>query len=44
MHSHYFWEQNNASAFTQLAFQLTDAKQDFYFQDFQEFIREISII
>lgn len=44
MHSHYFWEQNNASAFTQLAFQLTDAKWDFCFQNFQEFIKEIPII
>lgn len=38
MRSHYFWEQNNISAFTQLAFQLADAKWDFYFQDLQKLL------
>lgn len=40
MHSHDFWEQNHLRAFTQLAFQLADAKWDFYFQYIQEFIKK----
>lgn len=44
MHSHYFWEENNVSAFTQLAFQLPDAPRDLFSRFAKAFIKEISII